>query len=315
VVLGDALQRLLRIEPPVHHRCAAEREGQHELRQPGAVEDRRSHVGHPAGAQRDAVQELCGGEHRHAVPRCAFRGTGGAAGQQHKPAGLRWCRHVGGRVRRNQRVQLRNAGVHVVFVVHPGQVAGHVGRDCLEQAGELAVVDQGAHALTFGDVGELGFGEARVHHDQSRTGLPRGEHGQHQTTVVAAQRRDRRALAVARRGPGAGQRVGLRVELGEGDRPPLVDQRDGMPILLGGVLRSADKRPVLAHGEHCLQRMVHPGQRYQPGAVHHLQASDHLARAPSGVAEQRSGSADMFGHGLITPTVGDGLRGLPSGLT
>jgi hypothetical protein len=62
LVLRERLQRRPRVEATSHDRGRAEGDGEQELRQPGAVEERRAQKGALAEGTRDPVEELRGGE-------------------------------------------------------------------------------------------------------------------------------------------------------------------------------------------------------------------------------------------------------------
>ena len=108
------------------------------------------------------------------------------------------------------------------------------------QLGELLVVDDGLGLLALADVGDLRAREHRV--EVQRVGAElRARHGRvDEAAMVAAEDRDAVALADAEVAPRVGQRVGAGVDLLEGQRPQLVDDRRACR---DGVRRRPRSRP------------------------------------------------------------------------
>ena len=121
----------------------------------------------------------------------------------------------------------------VVGVV-PGDEALAPPRGVVDQLLELVVVDQRLRLLALGDVGELRAREGRVEEQHVGAELRARHHRLDEAAVVAAHQAHVVALADPVGGEPVRERVGALVDLAEGQRAELVDQRDLVAVALGG---------------------------------------------------------------------------------
>ncbi len=111
-----------------------------------------------------------------------------------------------------------------------------------EHLGELVVVDHHHRVLALRDVGELRPAERGVEEQRVRPELVRGDVGLDPAAVVAAHDRDAVARADALGGERVGERVRALVDLAEGERPGLVDDREVVGEAGGGGLEAGGGR-------------------------------------------------------------------------
>jgi hypothetical protein len=152
-----------------------------------------------------------------------------------------------------------------------------------EEVPKLLVVDQGGRALVLDDPGELRRRERRVQVQRLGSELRAGERGIDEAAVVAAHDRDPVALADAIAGQPTRQGVRALVELGEGERPGLVDERGGIPPRVradrgAGCWRGAPAQELPQR----MRRLVRPLELDHPGLVEGLRVERDVDELPQG---------------------------------
>ena len=174
--------------------------------------------------QRDPVQQRGDRVHRLGLRAAgALRRAGRAGGEDRRLARLlrraqvRRCR----RPRRGPRALV--AGLLVGLV--PGDVALELDVGLAQQVGELLVVDERGGVLALEHVGQLRLGERRVEEQGVGAELRARHDGLDEAAVVAAHDRDAVARPDPGLAPGVGERVRALVDLPEGERARLVDDR------------------------------------------------------------------------------------------
>ena len=211
------------------------------------MEDRRHDRHGSLARERNSIDDLRGRQRIHRIARRSLGQTGGAAGQDDRSAGLARGRQRFGRIRRQDVVEGVRLRGEFGSVVDPGEYAGKIGGQGVEQTEELAVVEHDGDFLALADFGELRFGETGVHQHHARAELAAGSHREHQAAVIAAQHADHgtfgdtQPLQPMRQGPR------LIVDLFVGQRSALVDDRRQVRIAATtldrhGGLRSVDAR-------------------------------------------------------------------------
>ncbi len=289
--LLDIGQRLFGIESPLlEHDSVAERQADGELRQSGGVEDRRGHEDRAVARDRNPIDQLRGDEGAHPVSWRALGGTGGSAGQDHHAARLRRQLHRIGGLPGHQRIERRHRCVDAILLVGPGQDARDGLRDGAHQIDEFAVVQDRLDLFAVGDVGELRFGESGVHQHRAHAELAGRQQCEHQTAVVAGQHRDHIALADTLRTQRAGQRIGLPVELTEGQLTALVDDRGGVRAGLRGMHDHARERAVFVDRDDRAHRMIGPQGVEQSAPAHRIGPQDQISDLAKGGASRRKDS-------------------------
>ena len=217
-----ARKRVLGIEAPAQDHGRGQRQAEDEVGEAPGVEQRRGDHHPLAAAIGDAVEEAGDrAETAGAGPLGSLRGPGRARGEDDE-AGL-----LLGRVevrlvaggdhpleRRSRSPRPRGPGDHPLDPL-----------DALQQAAELLVVDQQPRALARDHVGELGAGEHRVQIERAGAELGRGDRRVDEAAVVSAHDPDPVASPDAEPGERVGERVGAAVQLLEGERAAIVDQR------------------------------------------------------------------------------------------
>jgi hypothetical protein len=129
--------------------------------------------------------------------------------------------------------QQRVGRIAVLLLVVPRDVALAALAGVLDEVAELLVVDERLRLLALGDVGELRARERGV--EEQRVGAQlRARHDRvDEAAVVAAHDPDAVALLDALLGEGVRERVGALVDVLEGQRPELVDDRRGVRVARG----------------------------------------------------------------------------------
>ena len=140
----------------------------------------------------------------------------------------------------------------------------HARVDPVEQLGELLVVDERLGALAAGHLGELGPGEHRVEVERAGAELGRGQRRLDEAAMVATHDPDPVAVADPHPREGVGEGVGAPLQLLEGERAALVDQR--------GLVRMVDRRGRDAEGRRGAP--AHEGGDDLRGLVGTVQADD-----------------------------------------
>ncbi len=228
-------QARLGVELAPQHTGGAEDEAEREVREAPRVEQRGGDVGDLTRLQRNLRQQRHDRLHRLRVgARGALRRPGRAA-REDRGAPLALGRDD---LRRVARVdQLVERGVGQVVRLVPGDEAlaarGRLG----EQVAELLVVDDRLRLLAPDDLGQLGRGEGGVEVERVGAELRHRRGRLDEAAVVAAHHRHAVALDDAGVGERVGQRVRALVQLGEAERPELVDDRR----LVGEAVRQRDR--------------------------------------------------------------------------
>ena len=220
-------QRLLRVEAAAKHIGRAERQAEHEVGEAPRVEERRGDHRSLSRPQRNLREQRC--QRAERVGLCALRPLGRprrARGQDHEPARLGGGIEVAVVAGLDQVVE-RAIRRPLVAAVGPGDEAPQPDllarlRGRLEQAPELAVMDQRHGLLALDHAGQLRCGEGRVHVQARGAKLRDRERRLDEAAVVATHDRDPVSLPHALCGKAPGERVGATVDLGEGQRARLV---------------------------------------------------------------------------------------------
>ena len=221
-VLLDRLQRPLGVETPPQDEGRAGRQADREVEEAPGVEERRRDHHRLAAAVGDLVDHRGDGVEAVGVAALgALRGPGRPRGEDHEAGMVGRRLQVGVVVGGDQGVERRLVGL----AVGPGDdpVDGRV--DPLEQAGELLVVDEHLRFLAAGHLDQLRAGEHRVQVERAGADLGAGGGDLDEAAVVAAHHPDPVAVPEPHPLEGVGEGVAAAVELVEGERPALVDDR------------------------------------------------------------------------------------------
>ncbi len=289
LVLGGQRQRRLLVELALEHDRRREADPERPLGEAPGMKERRGDHRLLASAQRDHRQQRGDRVDRlgHRARR-ALRRAGRPRGEDDRAALL------GRRVERravagvDQILEMRVARV----ALDPRHVALAPRARLLEHVRELLVVDHRLRLLALGDVGELRSAERGVEEECVGPELRAGQRRLDPAAVVAAHDRDRVAGADAIRPEPVRERVRALVELGERERPELVDHR----CLVAEVAR---RRGVARRG-----RGAEPQQRPRrvPQAVRPLGVHDARARERDERVELRLGlRGDRVEHPADSP--------------
>ena len=230
-VVGDRGERVLRVEAPAHDERRAERQRQQEVRHPPRVEHRRGD--HRRSRARSGIADEQRGDRRQRVGLLALgalRRPGRAAREDHRRGRAR----PAGRARPSAcspSIRSSSVGAH-----RPGR-AGRRPRDealaALRRVGderrELLVVDDRDRLLALAHVGDLRRREHRVEVERVAAELRRPRPRCRRTSGGCApgSRRRRPGPTPCSRSARASA-VRALVDLAEGQRAALVDERDGV---------------------------------------------------------------------------------------
>ena len=217
-------ERLLGVEAVAQDQRRGQAQAEEEVREAPGVEHRRGDHRGLAGVQRDLGEQRRGGtQDLRLLARGALGRARGAGGEDDRAAGLVGRDHAGGIAALDHVLQERT--VERAVGVAPGDEARAALRGVGDQARELLVVDQRDRLLARDHVGDLRSGERGVQVQRVGAELGAGDRRLDEVAVVAAQDRHAVALVDARVREGVGEAVGAPVELREGQRAELVDQR------------------------------------------------------------------------------------------
>ena len=272
-VLGDIAQGRLRVEATLlEDDLALERERNRELGQSGAVKDRCRHDHRGAVRDRHPVHELCGRKHRNLVAGSPLRCPGGARGEDYHAARPLRCIDLVAALACHEIVEGQRRRVHLVALVYPGEDARDLVRDRVEQADELAVVQDRADLLALGDVCELRLREAGVHQHDPHAQFSAGEQRQNEAAVVAGEQGDDAARADTAGGEAADQRVRLPVDLPVGQRPAFVLDGGRVGVAVRHTGDHTSERAKSGHIRDGEQGVVGAPQVEELAPAHHVDA-------------------------------------------
>ena len=175
--------------------------------------------------------------------------------------------------------------------VVPRDVALAAPRRVVHQLFELVVVDQRLRLLALGDVGELRARERGVEEQHVRAQLRARDHGVDEAAMVAAHQAD----VVTGRDPVGGERVrecvGALVDLAEGERAELVDDRRLAAVALGRRAVAAGRGRAEAQ-----QRADGADDVVGPARVEHARAGQRTRGEQLG-GDLVGDAAEIPGHG------------------
>ena len=233
-MLRDRRERLLGIEAAPQHERRGQRQREREVRVAPGVEQRRGDQRRLARPQRDPREQRRGRLERVGL-LCATR-----------PSACRSCPRSGSRPGRARaggckrrwslaRDQLLERRIARALARSPGSQPGDEAlaarrRPRRTSSRELLVVDQRAGSSRAQHVGDLRPREGRVQIQHARAELRAGDRRLDEAAVVAAHDRDASPSPTPAAPQAVRERVGARVDLGEGQRAALVDDRQAVGV-------------------------------------------------------------------------------------
>ncbi len=237
-----------------------------EVREAPGVEHRGGEHRVLAGAQRDHAEQRGRGVERLGLAALGpLRAAGRAAREDHDAALLGRRLEVGRVAVADEVLEARVLGglVGVVPRDEPRAAPARV----VDEVLELGVVDDRRRLLALGDLGDLRAGERGVQVQRVGAELRQRDGRVDEAAVVAAHDRDARALPHPAGAQGVGQRVRALGDLGERERPEVVDERRRVRVAdrADGVARGRRGAEAAQRAQR-LDDPVRARRRHDPGA-------------------------------------------------